>query len=174
MNNIKTKNPISKTKNPISKTKNPISKTQSNKSIIQNIKSTTTNLNETNTDIDFNIDLNIDFNIDLDELKVSTEKNDLTKKISNRISETNYIRPQLTYTDKLSKEQVKELLVDYEQIKTLQQLQNINSGSHLRYFEYKDGELKFRTGGILTIVSGLPDYIILNNNKIMVFVHQIL
>ena len=110
--------------------------------------------------------INFDMNIDLDELIPSDEKNNTSNKISNRISETNYIRPPLTYTDKLSKIQVKELLIDYEQIKTLQQLQNIPPGSHLRYFEYKDGELKFRTGGILTVVSGIPEYLILSSGKV--------
>lgn len=110
--------------------------------------------------------INFDMNINLDDLKPSKETPKLSQKISNKISETKYVRPVLTYTDKLSKEQVKELLVDYEQIKSLEQLKTISSGTHLRYFEYKDKELKFRTGGILTVTSGIPDYLILSSGKI--------
>jgi hypothetical protein len=118
------------------------------------------NIEDTDAKIDFNM------NINLDNLKPSKEKPQSSQKISNKISETKYVRPILTYTDKLSKEQVKELLVDYEQIKSLEQLKNIPSGTHLRYFEYKDKELKFRTGGILTVTNGIPDYLILSSGKI--------
>lgn len=110
--------------------------------------------------------INFDMNINLDDLKPTKEKQITTQKVSNRISETTYIRPILTYTDKLSKEQVKELLVDYEQIKSLEELKNINCGTHLRYFEFKDKELKFRTGGILTVSNGIPDYLILSSGKL--------
>jgi len=110
------------------------------------------------------------FIIDLDELtpvevipnKILSESGNITKKIS----ETNYTRPILTYTDKLSKQQVKELLIDYEQIKSLEELKNIPSGTHLRYFEKKNNELKFRTGGILTVTSGFPEYFILSSGSV--------
>jgi len=118
------------------------------------------NIKETDTKIDFDIHIN------LDDLKPSKETIKSSQKISNRISETKYVRPMLTYTDKLSKEQVKELLIDYEQIKSLEQLKNIPAGTHIRYFEYKDKELKFRTGGILTVVSGIPEYLILSSGKL--------
>ena len=116
----------------------------------------------------FNIDTNIDTNIDVDLeiLEPSKIKTDKSKKISNHISETTYKRPILTYTDKLSKQQVKELLIDYEQIKSIQELQKISQGTHLRYFEYKNDELLFRTGGIITVNSGLPAYLILSSGKL--------
>ena len=98
---------------------------------------------------------------------VSTNQNNISEnKIKNKLDKDNYKRPELTYTDKLSKVQIKELLVDYEKINNIKELEQIPSGTHMRYFEMKNNELKFRTGGILTVVTGLPDYIILNNNKI--------
>jgi len=84
----------------------------------------------------------------------------------NNIKDDNYKRPIITYTDKLSKTQIKELLYDYDEIKNIDELKNIPIGTHIRYFEKKDNELKFRTGGILTVNSGLPKYIVLNNNKL--------
>jgi hypothetical protein len=112
-------------------------------------------------------DMKIDFisDIDLDTLIPTTEPVKSNGKISSKISETKYVRPPLTYTDKLSKQQVKELLIDYEQIKSLDDLNKVVQGTHLRYFEYKDNELKFRTGGILTI-SGFPDYLIMSSGKV--------
>lgn len=112
------------------------------------------------------------FIIDFDELEpVETLLNKNiteTSKIqpTKRISDTKYTRPILTYTDKLSKQQVKELLIDYEQIKSLEDLQNIIQGTHLRYFEKKGNELKFRTGGILTVNSGFPEYLILSSGSV--------
>lgn len=111
------------------------------------------------------------FIIDLDELIPVETLPNLTitesSKIqpTKKISETKYKRPLITYTDKLSKQQVKELLIDYEQIKSLDELQNIPAGTHLRYFEKKNNELKFRTGGILT-VSGFPEYLILSSGHV--------
>ena len=111
------------------------------------------------------------FIIDLDELTpVETLPNPNITESSKiqptkKISETKYKRPIITYTDKLSKQQIKELLIDYEQIKSLEELQNISSGTHLRYFEKKNNELKFRTGGILT-VSGFPEYLILSSGQV--------
>ena len=124
---------------------------------------------KTKTNIDDYIDPN--FIIDLDELTpVETLPNPNITESSKiqptkKISETKYKRPLITYTDKLSKQQVKELLIDYEQIKSLDELQNISSGTHLRYFEKKNNELKFRTGGILT-VSGFPEYLILSSGHV--------
>jgi hypothetical protein len=84
----------------------------------------------------------------------------------NKEDKDNYIKPKITYTDKLSKAQIRQLLYDYEEIKNIKELQKIEPGTHLRYFENKDGEMKFRTGGILTVNTGFPDYLILSNGKI--------
>lgn len=84
----------------------------------------------------------------------------------NQQDKDNYVKPQITYTDKLSKAQIIQLLYDYEEIKNIKDLKKIEPGTHLRYFEDKDGEMKFRTGGILTVNTGFPDYLILSNGKI--------
>lgn len=81
----------------------------------------------------------------------------------NSIKDSDYKRPQLTYTDKLSKKEIESLLLDYEKI---DDLSTVPTGTHIRYFEDKDGELKFRLGGTLTIKTGLPVYCILSNNKV--------
>jgi hypothetical protein len=81
----------------------------------------------------------------------------------NSIKDSDYKRPVLTYTDKLSKKEIESLLLDYEKV---DDITLIPTGTHLRYFENKDGELKFRLGGTLTIKTGLPDYLILSNNKV--------
>jgi hypothetical protein len=84
----------------------------------------------------------------------------------NQQDKDNYIKPDITYTEKLSKVQVRQLLYDYEEIKNIKELEKIELGTHIRYFEDKDGEMKFRTGGILTVNTGFPDYLILSNGKI--------
>jgi hypothetical protein len=92
----------------------------------------------------------------------SNVKKPIIKK-PNAIKDSDYKRPQLTYTDKLSKKEIESLLLDYEKV---DDLSAVPSGTHIRYFEDKDGELKFRVGGTLTIKTGLPDYCILTNNKV--------
>jgi len=83
----------------------------------------------------------------------------------NQENKDNYKRPEITYTEKLSKSQIRELLFDYEEIKNIKNLEKIEPGVHIRYFENKDGEIKFRTGGIMT-VNKYPDYIVLSNGKL--------
>ncbi len=100
------------------------------------------------------------------ELLSDIELNKLENKIKNQQNKDNYKRPEITYTDKLSKLQIKELLIDYERVTDIKDLEKIPPGTHLRYFEMKNKELKFRTGGVLTVNSGLPDYIILSNGKL--------
>ena len=100
------------------------------------------------------------------ETDTDTESNNDNKKIEkkkpNKISETKYDRPELTYTDLLTKKDIEGLLIDYERVENLE---SIPLNTHIRYFEKKDGELKFRVGRNLKIKC-LPDYIILNNGKV--------
>jgi len=103
------------------------------------------------------------------ELLSDIELNKLENKIKNQQNKDNYKRPEITYTDKLSKSQIKELLIDYERVKDVKELEKIPPGTHLRYFEMKNKELKFRTGGVLTVNSGLPDYIILSKYDKLLF-----
>jgi len=79
------------------------------------------------------------------------------------IKNSNYIRPELTYTDLLTKEQIETLLIDFEEIKDINE---ISIGTFIRYFEYKDNELKFRVGGILSVKRPEEGYIYLKNNQI--------
>ncbi len=100
--------------------------------------------------------INIDTDSSIDDTKVQKRK-------PKTIKDSKYERPILTYTDKLSKQEIESLLLDYEKVDSLK---DIPIGTHIRYFENKDGELKFRTGGILTIKTGLPTYCILKNNNL--------
>ena len=112
--------------------------------------------------------LDIDTDSSLEEYNIKDNKKDKkdnneSKRIPNSIKNSNYIRPEITYTDKLSKKDIEGLLIDYERVNDLK---DVPQGSYIRYFEDKDGVMKFRTGGILTIKTGLPEYIILFNNKV--------
>ena len=71
-----------------------------------------------------------------------------------------YTRPELTFTDQLSKEQIEERLEDYIKI---DDIAKIPIGTHLRYFTKKDDKLIFRMGGQLFRNNGIPEYIILKN-----------
>ena len=107
----------------------------------------------------------------LNSIKKSDDPNNIAnvpndKKLNLKISETEYERPLITHTEKLSKEQIQTLLEDYEQVKSINDLLKISIGTHLRYFDTRDGNMKFRTGGVLTVNTGLPDYIILSSGHV--------
>lgn len=76
------------------------------------------------------------------------------------INKSTYQRPKITYTDKLTTEEIEELLEDYVEV---DDMYKIKLGTHLRYITTKDGKKKFRTGGNLFLNKGLPDYVVLNN-----------
>jgi len=79
-----------------------------------------------------------------------------------KLNKDNYIKPDQTFTDRLTREEMNKLLEDY----TKENIKNIARGSHVRYFtKDKDGNLKFRLGGTLISNDGLPDYVILSNGK---------
>ncbi len=104
-------------------------------------------------------------------IKKSSDPNNINnvsidKKKNLRITETDYERPIITHTEKLSKQQIQKLLEDYEQIKNIDELKHVPIGTHIRYFDKKDNDMKFRTGGVLIVNSGLPDYIILSSGHI--------
>jgi hypothetical protein len=94
--------------------------------------------------------------------KKNKPNTDEKKNKPNKILDTNYDRPELTYTDLLTKKDIEGILLDYEKV---DDLDKVLIGTHIRYFENKDGELKFRVGGILKF-KGLPDYVVLNNGKV--------
>jgi hypothetical protein len=82
-----------------------------------------------------------------------------------RLNEDDYKRPELTLTDQLSHDDIKEKLKGYKRVNTVDELEQISLGTHIRYFDYKDDEYLFRTGGILLNKKGIPDYIVLGNGK---------
>ena len=80
-----------------------------------------------------------------------------------RLSTDEYKKPPITFTESLDKEEIKNLLEEYEQVEDIVQ---IKRGTHLRYFSKdKDGSFKFRMGGILTVNNNIPKYIILSNGS---------
>ena len=74
-----------------------------------------------------------------------------------------YTRPDATYTDQLSKEQIEEKLEDYKKVDDMFQ---VPLGVHIRYFSNVNGKLTFRMGGQLHKNTGLPDYVILNSGTV--------
>ena len=118
------------------------------------------------------LDIDTDSSFEIYEKKKDSKKDDKknSKKNSKKIKyvltaikDSNYVRPEITYTDKLSKKEIESMLLEYEKVVSLE---DVPIGTHLRYFEDKDGIMKFRTGGVLTIKTGLPEYCILYNNKV--------
>jgi len=98
------------------------------------------------------------------------EKIENKEKLDNReryketsIKNSKYERPEITYTDKLTKEQIETLLIDFEEIKNIE---DVPIGTFIRYFDLIKGELKFRVGGILTVKRPKEGYIYLKNNLI--------
>lgn len=80
-----------------------------------------------------------------------------------RLTNDEYKKPPITFTESLAREDIKNLLEDYEQI---EDISKITKGTHLRYFiKEKNGEYKFRMGGILTVNNNIPKYVILSNGK---------
>ena len=71
-----------------------------------------------------------------------------------------YVRPEVTYTDQLSKEQIEKKLEDYKKV---DDIMKVPLGVHLRYFSDVNGKLAFRMGGQLHKNTGLPEYVILSN-----------
>jgi hypothetical protein len=79
-----------------------------------------------------------------------------------RLTKDEYQRPQMTYTDKLTKEEIQEKLDEYEKVENIER---VNIGTHMRYFSIIDGKKKFRLGGQLINNSGLPNYVVLSNGS---------
>lgn len=79
-----------------------------------------------------------------------------------RLSNDNYQRPVLTYTDKLTKEDIQEQLEEYEKV---DDINKVAIGTNLKYFTLVNGKKKYRLGGNLINKSGLPNYVVLSNGK---------
>jgi len=78
-----------------------------------------------------------------------------------RLKSQSYKKSGQTYTEKLTDDEIREKLIDYKKV---EDISKVPIGTHLRYFAMVNGKQKFRMGGFLTKL-GLPDYVILNNNK---------
>jgi len=74
-----------------------------------------------------------------------------------------YTRPDVTFTDQLSKEQIQEKLEDYKKV---DDMFKVPLGVHIRYFSNINGKMVFRMGGQLHNNTGLPEYVILNSGKV--------
>lgn len=80
-----------------------------------------------------------------------------------RLTNDDYNRPEVTLTEKLTEEDIKAKLKDYKRLNTIEELNAVALGTHLRYFDYIDDEYKYRPGGSLINKNGIPDYIVLTN-----------
>jgi hypothetical protein len=84
-------------------------------------------------------------------------------KSETRLSTDSYKRPILTYTDKLTRDEINNKLDDYIEVKD--GFKSVPEGTHIRYFSKVNKTYKFRVGGTLINKKGLPDYIVLSNGK---------
>ena len=78
------------------------------------------------------------------------------------VQKAGYTRPDKTFTDNLTKEEIEKRLEDYEKVTDLFK---VPLGVHMRYFtkDKKTGEKVFRMGGQLHHNKGLPEYVMLSN-----------
>jgi hypothetical protein len=86
------------------------------------------------------------------------------KNITKRLSrDTSYKKTAKSYQDKLSPDEIKQKLEEYKQVEDIDE---INLNSHLRYFSFnpKTGKKQFRLGGILTKID--KEYVILSNGNL--------
>ena len=89
-------------------------------------------------------------------------KNEVAKSEEEQVYTKNgYKRPDVTFTDQLSKEQIEEKLEDYKKV---DDIFKVPLGVHLRYFSNINGKMVFRMGGLLHKNTGLPDYVILSTS----------
>jgi hypothetical protein len=91
----------------------------------------------------------------------SNSNSNTNKEEDKPFTKNGYVRPETTYTEQLSQEQIAEKLEDYKKV---DDLYKIHLGTHLRYFSNINGKLVFRMGGILHNNNGLPEYVYLSTN----------
>lgn len=87
---------------------------------------------------------------------------DNTKRISR---DKSYQRPEKTYQDTLTNQEIKEKLKEYKKVANIQ---SVSIGTHIRYFvmDKQTKERVFRLGGILNKVDPEGRFIILSNGTI--------
>lgn len=74
-----------------------------------------------------------------------------------------YIKPETTYQQNLSKEQIREKLKGYRRVDLA--TEDLPVDSHIRYFSSKDNKNLFRLGGFVKKYDKIKKYIVLTNNK---------
>jgi hypothetical protein len=75
-----------------------------------------------------------------------------------RLGNDGYVRPIMTATDKLTKDDILGKLENYEKV---DDISTVPTGTHIRYFSIVDGKQKFRLGGTLINKSNFPKYVVL-------------
>jgi hypothetical protein len=85
-----------------------------------------------------------------------------TKRLSKN---TGYSRPDKTYQEKLSNQEIKEKLKEYKKVVDIKA---VSIGTHIRYFSVdpKSKEKVFRLGGTLNKVDPEGKYVILSNGSV--------
>lgn len=85
-----------------------------------------------------------------------------------RLGNDNYARPEKTFQEKLSTEEIKEKLRDYKKV---EDITKVPVKTHLRYFSLvqdpNEGKTKklFRMGGVLENKDNCDKYVVLSNGK---------
>jgi len=83
-------------------------------------------------------------------------------------NDKSYVRPEKTFQESLSQEEIKEKLKDYKKV---EDISKVPVNSHLRYFSLiEDPKTKktkkvFRMGGLLKNKDNYDKYVILTNGK---------
>lgn len=76
-----------------------------------------------------------------------------------RLAKSNYQRPKKTYTDTLqTNKAMQEKLKNYVQV---DDVEDVNLSTHVRYVTLKDGQQRFCLGGLLRKIH--PKYVVLSN-----------
>lgn len=78
-------------------------------------------------------------------------------------SDKSYKRPEITYQEQLSKEEIKEKLQGYVKVNDISE---VPTNTHMRYFIMgKDGKMAYRNGGFLVNKNNADIYIMMSNGK---------
>lgn len=72
-----------------------------------------------------------------------------------------YIRPNITYTDSLSKKEIMEYLQDFEKVTDID---NVPIGSFVSYIDTADNKVLFRLGG--SIMVNKPEFLVLSSGRL--------
>lgn len=79
-----------------------------------------------------------------------------------KLNADGYVKPPITYQDKLRQEEIMEKLIGYRQI-DIDKISEIPLDTHVRYFSTNRGEPMFRLGGFIKNKTNSDKYIVLHN-----------